>query len=49
MIPRFLVLQHVDVEHPGIFRDFMRAEGIAWDTVELDAGRPSHPSRIMPR
>jgi GMP synthase-like glutamine amidotransferase len=33
---RFLVLQHVDVEHPGIFRDFMRAEDIAWDTVELD-------------
>jgi len=38
MTPRFLVLQHLDVEHPGIFRDFMRAEGIAWDTVELDAG-----------
>ncbi|MEQ8495699.1 MAG: type 1 glutamine amidotransferase [Gammaproteobacteria bacterium] len=34
----FLVFQHVDVEHPGIFRDFMRDEGITWDTVELDAG-----------
>lgn len=33
---RFLVLQHVAVEHPGIFRDFMRADGIAWDAVELD-------------
>lgn len=38
MAERFLVLQHVDVEHPGIFRSFMRADGIAWDTVELDAG-----------
>ncbi|MFO1090339.1 MAG: type 1 glutamine amidotransferase [Hyphomicrobiales bacterium] len=33
-----LVLQHVDVEHPGIFRDFLRADGIHWDTVELDRG-----------
>lgn len=38
MAMRFLVLQHLAVEHPGIFRDFMRAEGIAWDTAELDAG-----------
>ena len=38
MTERFLVLQHVDVEHPGIFRDFMRADGIVWDTIELDAG-----------
>ena len=40
MAERFLVLQHVAVEHPGMFRDFMRADGIAWDTVELDAGEP---------
>lgn len=38
MTERFLVLQHVDVEHPGIFRHFMHADGIVWDTVELDAG-----------
>lgn len=38
MTQRFLVLQHVAVEHPGIFRQFMQAEGIEWDTVELDAG-----------
>ena len=38
MTEKFLVLQHVDVEHPGIFRDFMHADGIIWDTVELDAG-----------
>ena len=24
MAERFLVLQHVAVEHPGVFRDFMR-------------------------
>jgi GMP synthase-like glutamine amidotransferase len=38
MTERFLIVQHVDVEHPGIFRDFMRAEGVGWDTVELDQG-----------
>ena len=37
---RFLVFQHVDVEHPGVFRDLWREAGIAWDTVELDAGEP---------
>lgn len=35
---KILVLQHVDVEHPGIFRDFFKADGLDWDTVELDAG-----------
>lgn len=28
MTPQFLVLQHIDVEHPGIFREFMREEGV---------------------
>jgi GMP synthase-like glutamine amidotransferase len=37
---KILVLQHVDVEHPGIFRDFFTADGLTWDTVELDAGEP---------
>lgn len=36
--PRLLVLQHLDVEHPGIFRRFLADDGIAWDTVELDCG-----------
>jgi GMP synthase-like glutamine amidotransferase len=40
---RFLVFQHVNVEHPGIFRDFWREAGIAWDTVELDAGEAIPP------
>ena len=35
---RFLVFQHINIEHPGIFRDFMTADGIAWDAVELDEG-----------
>lgn len=44
MDKRFLVLQHVDVEHPGVFRQFMHEEGIEWDMVELDAGEslPNH-------
>jgi GMP synthase-like glutamine amidotransferase len=37
---RILVFQHVSVEHPGIFRDFLRADGVAWDAVELDEGQP---------
>lgn len=37
---KYLVLQHIDVEHPGIFRDFMAEDGIAWDAVELDEGEP---------
>ena len=33
-----LVLQHADVEHPGIFRNFLREDGHTWDTVELNNG-----------
>lgn len=35
---KFLVLQHISVEHPGSWRDVMRDRGIDWDTVELDGG-----------
>ena len=35
---KFLVLQHIPIEHPGIFRDFMNADNINWDAVELDQG-----------
>lgn len=38
MARRFVVFQHVDVEHPGILREFMQADGITWDTIELDTG-----------
>ncbi|MDH3704097.1 MAG: type 1 glutamine amidotransferase [Alphaproteobacteria bacterium] len=40
---RILVLQHIDVEHPGIFRDFLAEDGFAWDAVALDAGAPIPP------
>jgi len=36
--PRLLVFQHIALEHPGIFRDFLAADGIEWDAVELDEG-----------
>jgi len=39
-VPRLLVFQHIDVEHPGIFREFLAADGIGWDTVALDLGEP---------
>jgi GMP synthase-like glutamine amidotransferase len=35
---RLLVFQHIDCEHPGIFREFLGADGIPWDVVELDTG-----------
>jgi GMP synthase-like glutamine amidotransferase len=35
---KLLVLQHLAVEHPGVFRDFLREDGIDWHTVELDRG-----------
>ena len=36
--PKILVFQHIAVEHPGVFRDFMREDGVEWRAVELDAG-----------
>jgi len=30
---RVLVFQHLDCEHPGIFRDFLASDGIAIDTI----------------
>jgi len=33
---KFLVLQHINIEHPGIFRKFMKEDNIQLDTVELD-------------
>jgi len=33
---KFLVLQHINIEHPGIFLKFMREDNIQIDTVELD-------------
>ena len=35
---KFLVLQHINIEHPGIFLDFMEKDKIHIDTIELDEG-----------
>ena len=35
---KFLILQHINIEHPGIFLDFMKKDKIHIDTVELDEG-----------
>lgn len=35
---KLLVLQHATVEHPGIFRDFLKEDGHSYDAVELDQG-----------
>ncbi|MBO6757233.1 MAG: type 1 glutamine amidotransferase [Roseibium sp.] len=37
---RILVFQHVDVEHPGVFREFWSDAGFDWDAIEIDAGDP---------
>lgn len=37
---QILVLQHADVEHPGVFRDFWTEAGHTWYAVELDEGEP---------
>ncbi len=35
---KFLVFQHLDCEHPGSLRQFLEADGVAWDAVNLDQG-----------
>ncbi|HTT07801.1 MAG TPA: type 1 glutamine amidotransferase [Gammaproteobacteria bacterium] len=40
---RILVFQHLDIEHPGIFLEFLKEDGVHWDTVELDEGDPIPP------
>jgi GMP synthase-like glutamine amidotransferase len=35
-INRILVFQHLRVEHPGIFRDFFKEDGIDCHVIELD-------------
>ena len=35
---KFLLLQHINIEHPGIFLDFMKKDKIHIDTIELDEG-----------
>ena len=33
---KFLILQHINIEHPGIFLKFMKKDNIQIDTIELD-------------
>jgi len=33
-----LVLQHIDCEHPGQLREYLRRDGVNWHAVELDEG-----------
>ena len=40
---QFLVFQHLDVEHPGIFREFLAEDNIAVTTIELDQGEDIPP------
>lgn len=35
---RLLVFQHIDCEHPGYLRQFLKEDGIEWTAVELDEG-----------
>lgn len=35
---RLLVFQHVECEHPGSLRTYLREEKIEWDAVQLDQG-----------
>ena len=37
---RLLVFQHIDCEHPGRLREFLRDDGVEWTAVELDEGEP---------
>ena len=33
---KFLVLQHINIEHPGIFLKFMKEDNIQLDTIEMN-------------
>jgi len=37
---KLLVFQHIDCEHPGSLRNYLKEDGVEWDAVELDAGEP---------
>ncbi len=38
-----LVLQHIDCEHPGQLREYLKKDGVNWQAVELDAGQQIPP------
>lgn len=35
---RLLVFQHIDCEHPGSLRQFLAADGVQWDAINLHNG-----------
>jgi GMP synthase-like glutamine amidotransferase len=35
---KLLVFQHIACEHPGVFRRFLKDDGITWEAIELDRG-----------
>ena len=37
---RILVFQHIECEHPVMFRNYFAELGVEWDVVELDQGQP---------
>ena len=45
MSKHFLVLQHIEIEHPGFFRDLMKQANITWDTIHFDKGQ-SLPTNV---
>jgi GMP synthase-like glutamine amidotransferase len=38
-----LVLQHEEIEHLGVFKEFLREDGATWHVVELDRGETIPP------
>lgn len=38
--PRILVFQHMSACHPGVFREFLRADGVGFDVVALERSAP---------
>ena len=36
---RILVFQHVECEHPGMFRTYLSENGVEWESIELDRGQ----------
>lgn len=37
---KLLVFQHIECEHPGSLRSYLRRDGVEWDAVNLDQGDP---------
>ena len=33
-----LVFQHIECEHPGMFRSYLSESGVKWDSIQLDEG-----------